>query len=51
MSSNNLTNWSHLALLVAIGLVIKYLPEVAPYVAVVLAGGNALLASPIQKGS
>lgn len=43
------TNWSHLILLIAIGLTIKYLPDVAPYVAPVLASGNALLASPITK--
>ena len=45
--SPTLTNWSHVALLVAIGLTIKFLPQVAPYVAVVLASGNALLASPL----
>lgn len=43
------TNWSHLVLLIAIGLTIKYLPDVAPYVAPILAGGNALLASPIPQ--
>lgn len=49
--SPNKTLLTHLILLIAIGLVIKFLPNVAPYVGPVLAGGNMFLASPLGGGT